>query len=1140
MNVSTDCRSDGRQVVAGFPSVFARVAGALLMFSHAFSAGAALNATAWFPANGATNVCPDTLLRITFDAPPTFTNSGLIRIYTAAGALVDTVDLSLNLTRPYATNVQTRSIGGTTYTNYPVIVSGNLATIYPHSGGLGYNQTYYVNLTPGLFTNNAGGAFAGVTDTNTWRFTTRPAGPLSGTNYLVVAADGSGDFCTVQGAVNFLPATSSPRALVLIRNGVYQELVNVNSKNNVTFRGEDRKRTVITYANNNNLNSGSNVRTLFHAVGNDLAVEDLTLTNSTPYGGSQAEALRVSGLRFIANHADLDSYQDTLLVASGGHSAFVYDCLIQGNTDFIWGSGTAFFQDCELKVMLKGYNCQMRNGAMYYGAIFADCWITRASGFTGHYLNRVDPNLYPNSAVACLNCRMDTHIDPVGWLLNNYTNNVSPTNSLRFWEYQSTDLTGTNWINTNSRAPYSRQLTAVEAAALRNLTNVFGWLPQLAPNLTVQPLSQTVVAGSNAVFAAEATGIQTANPPAPGTASLILPLAWQWRRDGTNLVDATNASFTILNAQSGDSGVYSVSVSNASGVVVSSNASLAIHSTNSPPTLAAISDVTIGAGVTLVITNLAADPEVPSQVLTFSLVEGPTNAMLDAAGGVFTWRPQLTQAGSVNPVTVQVTDNGAPSLSATRSFTVTVEPLARPWFGSVAWSGGQLNLQFSGDAGPDYAVQASSDLVSWVTVFLQTNSPALPLAWTDLNADFYPQRFYRVIIGAPFPETVAAGNLYFIATNGSDSNPGTFSQPFATLSKAASLVNPADTIYVCGGTYSWAQTISLSRSGSALFPICLRACPGETPVFDFSGENFGTKGISLSGNWWRLLGLEISGAGSDGLNVTGHSNLVERCTVHHNRGTGLSISQPGSSNLVLNCDSCRNFDYDPGTNSTHGENADGFGAKFGAGPGNVFRGCRSWENADDGWDLWMATNTVVIDNCWAFRNGTNFMNDALFAGDGNGFKLGGNYYPGAHFIRNCVSFNNPAAGFDQNNNLAGQTVDNCTAWANGGRNFSLNHGTNATPHVVRNNLSIASGSADAFTSGSLLTNNSWQVLVSVSTNDVQSTQVSLALLPRGDDGSLPQTPFLKPVPGGRLIDRGVDIGLPFSGSAPDLGAFEVP
>jgi hypothetical protein len=384
---------------------------------------------------------------------------------------------------------------------------------------------------------------------------------------------------------------------------------------------------------------------------------------------------------------------------------------------------------------------------------------------------------------------------------------------------------------------------------------------------------------------------------------------------------------------------------------------------------------------------------------------------------------------------------------------------------------------------------------------------------------------------------------YFVATNGHDSNPGTnLAQPFATLARAVSNATPGRLIYVRGGTYSNAARIRLTSSGTAAQPIRVHAYPGEQPAFDFSAETFGNRGLDISGNSWWIKGLVIFGAGDSGINLTGHSNRVEGCVVHDCRGSGIAISTPGSGNLVLNCDSYRNFDDETVIDGIPkpGENADGFAAKFGCGPGNVFSGCRAWENSDDGWDLWMATNSVVIENCWTWRNGIDFWGvGADFRGNGNGFKLGGNYQPGAHRLSRCVSFGHPHNGFDQNNNLAGQTLDHCTAWANGGRNFALNHGVNPTPHVLRNNLSIAGGSSDAFTSGTLATNNSWQVLApAASSNDVQSVDAAAIAGPRPADGSLPVIPFLRPVPAGRLIDKGVMLDQPFTGAAPDLGAFE--
>jgi hypothetical protein len=328
------------------------------------------------------------------------------------------------------------------------------------------------------------------------------------------------------------------------------------------------------------------------------------------------------------------------------------------------------------------------------------------------------------------------------------------------------------------------------------------------------------------------------------------------------------------------------------------------------------------------------------------------------------------------------------------------------------------------------------------------------------------------------------------------------------------------------------------------------------PVLNFGSQTFSSsnRGINFSASWWQVYGLEIENAGDNGMNLSGNSNIIERCVFHSNSDTGLQISGNARSNLVLNCDSYRNFDA-----PTQGENADGFAAKSFPengvtsiiGPDNVFRGCRSWENADDGWDLWQTTNKVVIDTCWSFANGTNFTNGGNGLGDGNGFKLGGHNalnihtnFPGPHLVMHCASFKNIHNGFDQNNNAAGITLDQNTAWSNGDRNFYMDHRTNTviTIHVVRNNISLGGGVADTFCPGSILISNSWQVVTSppASTNDFLSVDISAAKTARRDDGSLPELPLLRPVPNGRLVDQGTNLGAAFYGSAPDLGAFESP
>gem|GEM_PF-761398 len=183
--------------------------------------------------------------------------------------------------------------------------------------------------------------------------------------------------------------------------------------------------------------------------------------------------------------------------------------------------------------------------------------------------------------------------------------------------------------------------------------------------------------------------------------------------------------------------------------VVASNAtfaSIAAVTTNNPPLLAAISNRTVIAGATLLVTNSATDTDLPAQTLTFGLVSSPGGATIGTNSGLISWRPLLAQAGTNHPFVVRVTDNGAGNLAATQSFTVTVIPPARPTVGDMLFTNGGFRFSVSGDFGPDYTVQASTNLTAWTSVFT-TNSPVLPFTWTDAAATNFPTRFYRVLLG---------------------------------------------------------------------------------------------------------------------------------------------------------------------------------------------------------------------------------------------------------------------------------------------------------------------------------------------------------------------------------------------------------
>jgi hypothetical protein len=257
-----------------------------------------------------------------------------------------------------------------------------------------------------------------------------------------------------------------------------------------------------------------------------------------------------------------------------------------------------------------------------------------------------------------------------------------------------------------------------------------------APFIVAHPQNQTVVPSNNVTFTVVAGG--------------SMPLAYRWYfNTNTPIANATNAVLTLTNVQATNAGTYSVVVTNVAGSTNSTNAVLVVGTPSSPPTLSPIADTNINAGVTLVIDSVATDTNTPPPTLNFSLLSAPGNATLDTNSGVFTWRPLVTQANTTNPVTIEVYDSGMPGLNATQSFNVTVNPLTRP---SVTSStvGGQLQLTVAGEVGPDYAVQVSTNLTGWQTIFT-TNSPPTPFNWIDPNTSTFPVRFYRVVAGPPLP-----------------------------------------------------------------------------------------------------------------------------------------------------------------------------------------------------------------------------------------------------------------------------------------------------------------------------------------------------------------------------------------------------
>jgi hypothetical protein len=385
---------------------------------------------------------------------------------------------------------------------------------------------------------------------------------------------------------------------------------------------------------------------------------------------------------------------------------------------------------------------------------------------------------------------------------------------------------------------------------------------------------------------------------------------------------------------------------------------------------------------------------------------------------------------------------------------------------------------------------------------------------------------------------------YWVAPYGSDANAGTTSNaPFATPHKAVTAaLAPGDTIYIRGGTYSFNTRISpgSSKVGAAGNPIKFWAYPGELPVFDFDPmPESSDKGLDIRRNYWHVKGIEVKNAPDSGIFVGGLGVIIEGCIIHDCDNDGLVIgssSLRGTNALILNCDSYRNYQVGSG-----GNNGDGFAAKVGTGSGNVFKNCRAWDNADDGWDFYDNTNSVTLEGCWAFRNGYDLWGvGAGWTGNGNGFKLGGEGTPAEHLLTNSIAFGNRSKGFDQNNGDAGQTMVNCTSYHNGAANFSFYETPSKGPrlyHLLINCVSFGGGALTNLAANTVALSNSWQI-ASTTAADFASLDTSVATNARAADYSLPTNNLFRLVAGSDLIDRGLNVGLPFQGSAPDLGAFE--
>lgn len=478
-----------------------------------------------FPAHNAKMVNPDVKLKLTFNAVPKIGTSGKIRIYDAADdRLVDTLDMNIpagparpvdpairaknyiSFPYPYErtsrpTNRDTKpgtGSAGATPTNgadfqltiiggftdgfhfYPITVDGNTATIHPHHDLLEYGKSYYVQIDAGVIE-----GFTGISGKN-WTFTTKPKSkaPKANATQLTVNADGTGDFNTVQGAMDFVPDHSKKRVTIKIKNGVYEELVYFRNKENVTLAGEDREKTIVRYANNEVFNPHpANIRTnpergtfpsrrAAFTVDNCSDIHIVNMTIQTTLTG-QAEGLLITGERNILSRVTVIGSGDALQ-ANG--RIYMADSTVIGGGDTILGRGTLFCERCTIRsnsVMMWPRNKKENHGNVFKDSTFIG---TGRQPTTFARSPRNDTFTYPFAEVVLLNSTL-VNIAPEGW------GDADRGGNVHFWEYNSRGEDGKP-VDVSKRAAWSRQLDKVTDAKLiadysKPEFVLDGWKPRL-------------------------------------------------------------------------------------------------------------------------------------------------------------------------------------------------------------------------------------------------------------------------------------------------------------------------------------------------------------------------------------------------------------------------------------------------------------------------------------------------------------------------------------------------------------------------------------------------------------------------------------------------------------------------------------
>ena len=298
-----------------------------------------------------------------------------------------------------------------------------------------------------------------------------------GQDKFTIAPDGTGDYKTVQSALDAVPNGNTKPLTFVIKKGVYKERIIVDARKDfITLIGEEKNSTILSYNNHagTRLPNGDTLNTWtcssFFVYGNNFSAENLTFENNAGFTAGQAVALRIEGDRAAFKNCRMIGNQDVLFLSGSGVKSYFENCYIEGTTDFIFGASTAVFKDCHIHSKKNSHvTAASTNSVIPYGFVFFNCTLTADSTTDKVSLGRP---WAPTASVTYINCWMDSHIIPEGW--NNWRNTANESTA-RYAEYRSTGPGGSS----SKRVKWAKQLNDDEVKKF-TLRNILGnWDPQL-------------------------------------------------------------------------------------------------------------------------------------------------------------------------------------------------------------------------------------------------------------------------------------------------------------------------------------------------------------------------------------------------------------------------------------------------------------------------------------------------------------------------------------------------------------------------------------------------------------------------------------------------------------------------------------